>query len=804
MNPGQVIAAFLAFLLFAGVGGVLAAGLVMPVVATTGSVAQASSELFDDLPSELGSEEMSEQSVLRDRNGKVLARFYMWNRIVVPLDKVDPRMSKAVMAIEDHRFYEHGGVDAEGLMRAAFTNLSGGSLQGGSTLTQQYVKNVLVENSRAADDQEAYIQATDTTLGRKLREAKMAISLEKTRSKDEILEGYLNIAQFGASVWGVEAASRHYFSHSAAEMTVAEAALLAGITNAPNKYDPVLNPENSIERRDRVLLRMREEGFISTSEYEEALETPLEEMLDVSNSPSGCAAAKGAAYFCDYVKRVIQNDETFGETRAERTQLLMQGGLNITTTLDPKMQKEAHRALVETIPENDASGISTAATTVEPGTGEILAMAQNTTFGKATDDRPRATEVNFNTDQNYGGSNGFQTGSTFKAFVLAAWLDAGKSLHDTLDTPPVKNFAANSWTYRGCTNYSDDYKSTNIEPSAGRLSVLEATKRSSNTGFVTMANQLNMCDIGATAEAMGIQRATGPTKFGDPLEYNPSFVVGSNELSPLRMAGAFATFAANGTYCEPVAILSVTDADGNELPVPESTCSEAISPTVSAGVTHALQQVAGPGGTGSAAQLPGRPTAGKTGTSDKDRDAWFVGYIPQASTAVWIGHSEEQTSMFHSTINGRYYPQVFGGVLAAPIWRNYMEPAVSDLEVKDFPKAAEKTIYGERKPVPSVIGQSVQQAQQTLQQAGFSVSVGAAGHSERFPAGAIGWQSSTGRERPGTLITIRPSAGPEPAPEPDDEEQDDKNDEKEKKDDKKDDKKDEKEKKDDSKKSDDD
>src|SRR5699024_5723823 len=234
---------------------------------------------------------------------------------------------------EDNRCFEHGGIDTEGLMRAAFTNLSGGALQGGSTLTQQYVKNVLVEHSRVSDDPEAYVEATDTTLGRKLREAKMAISLEKSRTKDDILEGYLNVAQFGASVLGVEAASRHYFSHSAEEMTPAEAALLAGITNAPNKYDPVINPENSVERRNRVLDKMLENDFISKEEYEEAIEIELDDMLDISTTPSGCSAAKDAGYFCDYVKRVIQNDEIFGETRAESTQLLMKGGLDITTTL---------------------------------------------------------------------------------------------------------------------------------------------------------------------------------------------------------------------------------------------------------------------------------------------------------------------------------------------------------------------------------------------------------------------------------------------------------------------------------------
>lgn len=772
MKPSQVIAAFLAFLLFAGVGGVLAAGLVMPIAAATGSVTQASADLFEDLPTELDSEQMSEQSIIEDRNGKVLARFYMWNRIAVPLKKIDPIMGDAVIAIEDHRFYEHGGIDTEGIMRALFTNISGGALQGGSTLTQQYVKNALVENSRISDDQEAYLDAVKPSAGRKLREAKLAISLEKSRDKDEILEGYLNIAQFGASVWGVEAAARHYFSHSAKELTPAEAALLAGITNAPNKYDPVLNPENSVERRDRVLARMLENGFITQEEHDEAIEIELEDMLKINETPSGCAAAGSSAYFCDYVKRTIQHDEIYGETRAERTQLLMQGGLRIKTTIDPKMQKEAQRALEEYVPEDDPSGISDAVSTVQPGTGEILAMAQNTTFGKQTKKKKRATEVNYNANKDYGGSSGFQSGSTFKAFVLTAWLESGKSLRDMIDAPPTRTFPASAWNYNGCTDYRAEYKSTNIEQSAERLSVLDATRRSSNTGYVNMASQLNMCDIGEVAESMGVVRANGPDDHGNDLEYNPSFVVGTNSITPLSMAGAFATYAANGTYCDPIAILSIQDSEGNDLPVPDANCREVISPEVAAGVSHALQTVTSSSGTANAAGISGRPTAGKTGTVDSNHDAWFVGYIPQASTAVWVGHSEGQTSMNYQNIGGRYYGQVYGGAIAAPIWRSYMEPAVSDWKVKNFPKAPEKMVYGERKQVPSVLGQSISDAESTLKSAGFAVSVGEKGYSDSYSKGDVGWQSSTGRERPGSTITIRPSAGPAPDEDADDDDDD--------------------------------
>ncbi|HLS01005.1 MAG TPA: penicillin-binding transpeptidase domain-containing protein, partial [Beutenbergiaceae bacterium] len=327
---------------------------------------------------------------------------------------------------------------------------------------------------------------------------------------------------------------------------------------------------------------------------------------------------------------------------------------------------------------------------------------------------------------------------------------------------PQASFARHTWTYDGCTDYRDDYPLSNIEQSASRLSVLDATRRSSNTGYVYMANQLNMCDIGEVAESMGVHRASGPDQHGNLLSYNPSFVVGTNEVSPLSMAAAFATYANNGTYCEPIAIISITDADGKELPVPESNCREVISPEVSAGVTHALQTVTSSSGTANQAGIPGRPTAGKTGTSNSNYDAWFVGYVPQAATAVWVGHSEGQESMNYQSIGGRYYGQVYGGAIAAPIWRTYMEPATKDWEVKSFPSAPEKMIYGERKQVPTVLGQSVNNAEKILTEAGFSVTVGEKGYSDRYPEGVIGWQSSMGRERPGSTITIRPSAGPEP------------------------------------------
>src|SRR5699024_4786284 len=239
VNAAQLVSMFLAFLLVAGVGEVLSAGFMMPAAASLGAVTDAGKRLFEDLPTELGSQEMSEQSVIYAADGSVLARLFRWNRIVVPLDEISEHVQDAVVATEDRRFYEHGGVDPEGILRAAVANLMRTSTQGGSTLTQQYVKNVLVEAGRRSHDAEAIQAATAPTLGRKLREAKLAIALENHDSKDEILQGYLNIAQFGPSTWGVEAASRYYFSKHASELTIAQSAMLAGITQSPAKWDPV-------------------------------------------------------------------------------------------------------------------------------------------------------------------------------------------------------------------------------------------------------------------------------------------------------------------------------------------------------------------------------------------------------------------------------------------------------------------------------------------------------------------------------------------------------------------------------------
>jgi len=335
LRPPQVLAMLLAFLLVSLTGGVMLAGLAVPFVTGAGAVANATTGIFNELPGELEIDKPSEQSVMLAGDGSVLATFFYENRIVVPLDQVAVTMQDAIVAIEDRRFYEHKGVDPEGMARAFVNNLLNDSTEGASTLTQQYIKNILIERGRVSDDTEQVSAATERSYGRKLQEARYAIALEQRSSKQEILAGYLNIAQFGASVYGVEAASRHYFSKSAAELTLSESALLAGIPQAPGKFDPLRNPENSMGRRNTVLADMLELGYIDQAQYDEALATPIEAMLHPQTTSSGCGSAGTAAYFCEYVVKDLLNNAAFGETIDDRRALLLRGGLVIQTTSTP-------------------------------------------------------------------------------------------------------------------------------------------------------------------------------------------------------------------------------------------------------------------------------------------------------------------------------------------------------------------------------------------------------------------------------------------------------------------------------------
>ena len=688
--------------------GVLAAGLLVPAVAAAGSVATSTVDLFDSLPADLEEQPLSQQSRILYADGSLMATFYYENRTVVPLDAVSPVMQQAVIAIEDSRFYEHGGVDPRGMGRAFVQNLQEDDVQGASTLTQQWIKNVQVEEALAAlpanateEERAAAFASTTQRSGlegytRKLREVKLAIAAEKQLSKDEILERYLNIANFAGGQYGVEAASKHWFNKSARDLSLADAALLAGIVQNPTGYDPVNNPENALARRNTVLARMLELGVVDQAQHDEAAALPLEAQLNVQQTPNGCVQAGASGFFCDYVVETLLNDPTFGDDRSARSRLLYRGGLTVTTTLDPVKQQAAVEEVNGFVPD-DGSGIASTLVSVEPGTGYIKAMAQNRSYDPRSESTTGGTSINYNADFAMGGSEGFQPGSNFKPFVLATWLASGRQLNDTVDSPSKRVWPTRSFKTGACMGNS-------LEPldkpwtvnnagdgpaSGGRISVLGATYASVNTAYSAIENQLQLCDVRATAEALGVKKALANKRnpereLSTRLEVNPSMVLGTINVAPLDIASAFAAFAAQGTYCAPRAISAVTDPAGGALPVPATDCRQAISPEVANGVTYALKETLVKG-TAAGKQLDGRVAAGKTGTTNASRSTWFTGYTPQLATSIWMGYPDEpDRELQRVNIAGKYHRNVYGGTIAAPMWKAYMDRALAGQPALSF------------------------------------------------------------------------------------------------------------------------
>jgi membrane peptidoglycan carboxypeptidase len=774
VNVLQAFALLIAFLLVAGIGGVLAAGLVLPAAATVSTVTDGTAKVFDDLPSTLGETPLSQKSTIYAADNTVLATFYNENRIVVALADISPLIKTAVIATEDKRFYDHGGVDPAGMFRALIKNATSNDVQGASTLTQQYVKNVLIEAAVAANDPAGIRAAQEVTASRKLREAKLAISLEKTLTKDEILGRYLNIAPFGRNVYGIEAATQYYFGHPSKEMTVAEAATLAGVTNSPTKYDPQANTAEAEKRRNVVLVLMRDQGKITAAQFAEAVATPLASMLHITQTGLGCMSANtvngvayNAGFFCDYVTWVIKNNPAFGATAQERLGLLYRGGLDIHTTIDLRMQQIADTEVKNGVPQNDPSGLSSSLVSVEPGTGKIVAMAENRTFNNSADHADRETSINYNTDEAYGGSTGFQPGSSFKPFTLLAWLQDGHSLSETIDTAK-KTYSNMSWP-ASCLDggryriTSPPWTPANSEGgSMGIISALSATTHSVNTGYLAMAGKLDLCDPYVTAKNLGVHNTVGKD-----MNVVPSGIIGGGDsVAPLTMASAYAAMAANGVFCEPIAITSVLDSNDKQLPVPQANCRQALDPKVAATATYALQTVISSGTAAGMHWPASRPAAGKTGTTDESKDTWFVGYTPQLATAVWTGHSNSKSPLKNVRVNGAYYGQIYGATINAPTWKRFMLGALANTPAVGFPQPDSVLLQGAKIAVPDVTGKSPSSAQSTLQALGFNVKTAAAPeYSNTDPAGTVSSTNPSGGTSvpKGSWIELRISAGPDPA-----------------------------------------
>jgi len=732
------------------VSGVLAAGLLMPVVGGLGLAAKSGADSFSLLPSDLRAPPLPQPSRILAADGSTLATFYDENRINVTLAQVPLAMQNALIAIEDSRFYEHNGIDMKGLGRALAANShAGGVRQGGSTITQQYVKNVLIESAKTDAERRA---ASEQTLARKLREAKYALALEERLTKKEILERYFNIAYFGSGAYGVGSAARHYFGTPVNRLTLSQAAVLAGLVRNPTAYDPTRHPKAALDRRNTVLSRMRDLGYITPAQQRAEAARPLG--LHVTRTANGCEGTT-APFFCDYVLNEVRNDPALGADRQQRRLLLLRGGLTIRTTLSTKVQRAAQEALDAAVPRTSPFGAAVDA--VEPGTGRIQAMAVNRTFGNAKGQ----TRVNLAT----GGSTGFQAGSTFKVFVLAAALQAGIPLSLTINAP--QKYTSKIFKLEdGKTPYAPANAG---DSEAGVFDMVTATWESVNTYYIQLEERTGLDRPAAIAEAMGLRRMDS-NKGPQPLYRIPSFTLGTNNISPLELATAYATFAAHGRYCKPLAVLSVTDGRGRKYQTGAESCGQALEPGIADTVTSVLRGVIdgpNPRRTGSAASI-GRPAAGKTGTLEGYAGALFAGYTPQLAAAVWMGDPLGRKPLQNVTINGRFYKQVYGGSLPAPIWRATMSAALAGVPVVDFAPADPTIVGGRKVAVPALRGLAPADALAVLRQAGLTGVVSPTRVPAGGTSGTVGFtRPGTGGEvTPGTSVTIYLTNGRTPPPPP--------------------------------------
>lgn len=734
--------------------GVLVAGLAIPFAGVVGVGARNVAATMDNLPEELETEQLAQRTTILDVDGNVLATLFDQNRVEVPLTQVSRTMVKAIVAVEDARFYEHGALDIQGTLRAFITNAANsGTVQGGSSITQQLVKQTLVY--QAADDEER-AAALDDTYARKLRELRYAIALEKEQSKDWILERYLNTVYFGDGAYGIQSAAKHFFNVNASKLNVLQSATLAGLVRNPEGYDPTDNPDRALTRRNVVLQRLGDVGVLNSDRVERLQGKPLG--LDVQRFSNGCVFS-AAPFFCDYVIQYLLKDDALGEKKKDRRQLLNTGGLTIRTTLDLDYQRAADTSVRDRVyPRNTAIG---ALAMVEPGTGEVRALAQSRPMG--ADREAGQTYLNYTVPRKYGDSGGFQPGSTFKAFVLAAAVEQGIPLSTSIASPEARTFQQNEFPVCDGQNYAStqDYPVTN-STGEGTFNLYTGTQQSVNTFYIALSQQTGLCEPYKLAKQMGVVGLDDPDRW-----MVPSFALGVASVSPLEMAEAYATFAARGLHCTSRPVTAIEDMAGNTLKEYPAKCRQVMQNSTADAVNDVLRGVIEPGGFASSWALE-QPAAGKTGTTQDGKSVWFVGYTPNMAAAAMIAGANQSgtpVSLTGQTVGPSFISSASGSGFAAPIWGTAMRAIQGQLADQALVAPSASDIAGVPTTVPGVSGTSVESATQQLEAAGFLVSYG--GYvASAVTEGLVAYSSpGTGASAPsGSTVTIYQSNGRPPRP----------------------------------------
>ncbi len=755
LKPAAIASHLGVMLAVAAVMGVLVAGLAIPFAGVAGLSARGVADQMDKLPADLAAEPLPQRTRLLARDGSVLATLYDQNRVNVPLDKVAPIMRKAIVSIEDYRFYQHGALDLKGTLRAFVTNQAqGGTVQGGSSITQQMVKMTLLNQANTKKER---LAATADTYQRKINELRYAIAFEQKYSKDWILERYLNIAYFGDGAYGIEAASRHYFSRSASNLSLRQAALLAGLVKNPSGYDPTNNPARARDRRDVVIDRMAQLNVISRSDAERAKSKGLG--LKVTAARNGCVSST-APFFCDYAVQYLMADPALGKTQDERRRLLNSGGLTIKTTLDPRMQQATDASVRRHVSPTDQAigGLAS----VVPGNGQVRALSQSRPMG--SNKKKGETYLNYVVPPKYGDANGFQSGSTFKVFVLAAAIKQGIPLSTQIRSPQGLSLPVHS--FKRCDGYIQSTESWKLQNStgAGTFDLYTGTQLSVNTFFAQLEQRTGLCEPVKLARAMGV---TVPDN-----QVFPPFTLGIVDTDPLTMASAYATFAARGLHCDPRPVTEVLNSAGKMLQDYPKECQRVLPSDVADAVNDILRGVQQPGGFGYDAGLAlNQESAAKTGTINDNMAVWFIGYTPNLATASMIAGANSEghwLSLNGQRLAGTYVPTAHGSTTAGPMWGDAMKVIQRWLADKTFHAPNPQTIQGQQVQVPSVNGMSTSQAASVLRKAGFTPVVGPMVDSS-YGYGTVAYTTPGAGTTTGTgsTVTIYVSNGtPPPAPKP--------------------------------------
>jgi membrane peptidoglycan carboxypeptidase len=652
--------------------GLLGAAVVLPVVGVAGVVVRDASKTFNNL-SVAGLGQVPSKSELLDRSGHLIATYYPRDIVRDPVrwKQIAPVMRNAIIAIEDYRFWKHGALDLHGTLRAIYSDLSGGSVQGGSDLAQQYVKNACIltaKTQKAAQDCTAFSPA------RKIRELRIAANVARSMTKPQLLVAYLNVAYFDNNAYGIKIASEIYFSEPPAKLTLTQAALLAGIVESPTAYDPFRFPRAALQRRNQVLTAMADHGYISQAKAKQAKAMRLGLHRSYVALESGCTAqsVKNAAYFCDYVMSELKKNPAYAKAYHEMQTV---GGLRIYTTLSTRDQRAATNAVNYVVPAkkpyyNPGYNVDTEVM-IQPGSGAVRAIAVDRPYGFG----PGHNFVDYAVDTKYDGGVGVQTGSSSKLFTLITALKQGYQFGYHLTVPRGQMTVGGMTDCHG--NYIPPWTVHDADSSeGGTIPLYFGTVQSINAFYVDLESKVGLCNVVRTAVSMGMHRADSTSllktigKYGHS-NYEPaadelaSFTLGSVNVSPMSMADAYATVAARGVYCRPIAISKITDSHGRNLPVESPACHRVMRNVVADAANYILRGVL-ESGTAAGRNILGREAAAKTGTANGGFYAAFAGYTPTLVGYVSVFNPLNPTTtgkMIGYRANYREFP---GGYLRIP------------------------------------------------------------------------------------------------------------------------------------------